>query len=885
MHIECEGVIAVNLRCLRKAGLSMRRTIAILISLFLAGAAAAQDVHFSSEPQAKAEKEGVRIEFALSAPTDVEVAILDAQGKAVRHLASGMLGANAPTPLISDSLRPSLFWNRQDDEGKPVTDAVKVRVRAGMTAALDRFISQPGSRFGPVTALGVGKNGEVYVLSNGGHKGEYLYVLDREGKYLRTILPSPANLAPDELKGIERIKLPDGRHIPIVYQANAMHLAPFLSGMRHQQLVVTPQGWLIFASGGNDYSDQAVPRHVLVLKPDGSTPAEVGFVGPSLGPHWRYSIGLRPQQLAVSPDGKTIYMVGLGKTWKEKTEGAHAVGRLTWSSSGPPQAFIGDPDVPGDDASHLNDPVSLATDPRGNIYVVDAGNKRIVVFDAEGKPLGQTKVPQRPRQLCIHPRTGALYVLTQPAGTRWGPFAVIKYDRAIDGREVTSLTMSGRNPVLALDADAMPPKLWLGNDPGWAKEKELLPIIDRGDKLEVGANVQTHEPLELRSPLFLTVDAQREQLYVSDLSRLIRLIDLKTDHLRAFLNASELTLDREGNLYVLSGYGTNALLRYTPEGKPLPFSATGTNRIEVPYRAGLPHVGVRGLCVAPDGDIYVISDHNVEPTQVCVFGPDGSLKNEHIIQDIPGDAACSVALDHKKNIYIGINVKDLKQLYPDELAGRIPELAWFTVYSPKSTWYLRSRMHGSLQGPPWNRPYINFYLYHLGSVFKFSPGGGRFWLGPKGEPEDQVRPEGTSESAVAYRSGYLGRAVWLDGALWKYVGFSLAPNRSENWGDPACSCWTGRFAMDEHERLFVPDVFRFSIGVLDTNGNEILRFGEYGNVDSAGLGSALPEPAIPLGWPCYVSVGGDRVYISDRLNRRIAIVKLTYALEATCLVE
>ena len=93
---------------------------------------------------------------------------------------------------------------------------------------------------------------------------------------------------------------------------------------------------------------------------------------------------------------------------------------------------------------------------------------------------------------------------------------------------------------------------------------------------------------------------------------------------------------------------------------------------------------------------------------------------------------------------------------------------------------------------------------------------------------------------------------------------------------------TSRFDMDEYGRLFVPDVFRFSIGVVDSAGNEIARFGGYGNVDSAGASSAVPVPAIPLGFPNAVAAAGDNVYVADRKNRRIVAVKLTHALEHVC---
>src|SRR4051812_14832988 len=58
-----------------------------------------------------------QIAFAASEPTDCAVAIADAQGKIVRHLAAGVLGANAPAPLHKDVLRQTLTWDGHDDRG------------------------------------------------------------------------------------------------------------------------------------------------------------------------------------------------------------------------------------------------------------------------------------------------------------------------------------------------------------------------------------------------------------------------------------------------------------------------------------------------------------------------------------------------------------------------------------------------------------------------------------------------------------------------------------------------------------------------------------------------------------------------------------------------
>jgi hypothetical protein len=91
--------------------------------------------------------------------------------------------------------------------------------------------------------------------------------------------------------------------------------------------------------------------------------------------------------------------------------------------------------------------------------------------------------------------------------------------------------------------------------------------------------------------------------------------------------------------------------------------------------------------------------------------------------------------------------------------------------------------------------------------------------------------------------------------------------------------------MDEYGRLWVPDIFRFRVTALDAAGNELARLGSYGNVDSAGPESAIPEPAIPLTWPNAVAAGDGKVYIADRKSRRLVVVNLKYAAEASCDVK
>jgi hypothetical protein len=57
------------------------------------------------------------------------VAIVDKDGKVIRHLASGVLGKNAPWPFRQDSLSQSLEWDGNDDFGKPAPSGSKAKVQ------------------------------------------------------------------------------------------------------------------------------------------------------------------------------------------------------------------------------------------------------------------------------------------------------------------------------------------------------------------------------------------------------------------------------------------------------------------------------------------------------------------------------------------------------------------------------------------------------------------------------------------------------------------------------------------------------------------------------------------------------------------------------------
>lgn len=76
---------------------------------------------FTAKPTASRTGDRVRIEFAVNRETDVAVAIEDAAGKVVRHLAAGLLGNNPPKPFKAGSLAQSLEWDGKGDYGFQVS--------------------------------------------------------------------------------------------------------------------------------------------------------------------------------------------------------------------------------------------------------------------------------------------------------------------------------------------------------------------------------------------------------------------------------------------------------------------------------------------------------------------------------------------------------------------------------------------------------------------------------------------------------------------------------------------------------------------------------------------------------------------------------------------
>src|SRR6185295_6762138 len=122
----------------------MARRGSLILALAMLGAAPtlpAEDLGFAQAPTVSRKGDRTILTFALTKNSDVEVAVLNAAGDVVRHLAAGVLGGKNPPPSpLQAGLSQTLEWEGTDDFGKPAAGGpFSIRVRAGLSVALGRF--------------------------------------------------------------------------------------------------------------------------------------------------------------------------------------------------------------------------------------------------------------------------------------------------------------------------------------------------------------------------------------------------------------------------------------------------------------------------------------------------------------------------------------------------------------------------------------------------------------------------------------------------------------------------------------------------------------------------------------------------------------------------
>jgi hypothetical protein len=850
----------------------MRLTVlSAFVMIALLGSARAGAPKFTKKPTAKKQGAGAIIEFAVNRETDVAVFIENGAGKVVRHLVAGRLGKNAPKPL-KPGLSQSVTWDGKADWGKPAgSGPFKVRVALRLGAKFGGVVVEEKQNFGyTIKGMVVGKNGELYVLTAiGAHVpnwgSEQLIALNREGEYLRTIMPFPANMEREKLGKLPTVML-DGKLSPLVHKIASRNFYPGFGG--GGGLGMTPDGVIVMASGG--YWG-AYGIFVNAVKNDGSIPWG-NFQGPELTK--KRNPSLARASVCISSDGKWAYVSGYEKT--------PAVHRVSLPKRDRIELFFGDLKTADKDSSHLGGrPKGLALDGRGNLLVADPKNNRVILVSEKTRKLtGEFKF-ESPDCVAVDPGTGNVY-LTR--ARKKGFVDLVKIKGVKDPTPVATMIFKPERDrryhwLMTLDARAKPPIIWMGGNGG-----TLQRITESGGKFS-SKRVDTKKYLHAG---FVDLQVDRWRPNAEVYTRCRRGLWMRYEESGGKISMLGMKGNGGSGLCIMPApdgnfYGVEwpaGLFKWDRNGKPLTWKnpEPGAKNFNRKYRAR-PHGTFMPVCmgfmahtygVRGDGHHFAFSRLPTGPYRGTKALHEYDQTGKRIRGPIIWKASDNVLgprFDQQGNIYVADQVKPAGQFCPQEFKSILGEVKLGAKY-PRS------------QGKP-----RGAILSMYGSIMKFSPRGGMIDHHPGAKPKKGKKsnvpfvgkPKLDPKLKTADANWHYGdlfqcsRPAKVTGALWMKLGISHIPLFY-------CNCETTRFDVDEFGRVWYPDLGRFRVCVLDTNGNEITEFGQYGNADAP---TKPGQKEIPLAWLIGVGVSEKYAYMGDTINKRLQRAELTYAAEET----
>ena len=838
------------------------------------------------QPAVAEEGQNPVVEFTLSEFTDVEVSILDSRGKVVRHLAAGVLGANAPAPFTKNSLRQSIIWDGKDDHQQILSplENYRLRIRAGMDVRLEsilggdpyaffsREMGQGDHAAWAITGLEAKPDGNVYVIGNANNFGPAaLRAFSSTGNFKHTVYPPPAGKSIEQMEswGIEPqqnstyhftyndLDTPSpGTTLITGNRAFVAGIVPtvnlrqlVLLGSNLQTLTVNTDG-TIPRNQGHENLVESPPKVLKRAKKSTSLPI---FSTPSFDGQYIYLTG--PDE-AIGP---RISSDPYSSAWREgrvykvdKETGATEtffsleettlISDLKARSSSP----IRDSRTTRYGAFH-----GVAVDKQNRVFICDRLNQRILVLDQHAAVVRQIPV-NYPDAIAVDTDSTALYVTTRYGDFHnHGELRLLKFnDWTKDSRPSTDIL--------------------LHNDVGMYTQQSFLTIAHTKNRTYIWV-AYTELPV---------------RIYTTEGSDLKLVKDFQTTAWQQVLDLQHMTVDkRDDTVFIHDGWGncfrvaswsdpgfakckitqpeaaTNAInkkqLRNSKRarhktGVALGFAIDPTNNLyylRPPLSGVMRYVG-DGMNIRPDEKAVNQTDSTVTPPisnawaihmghaeRGMAVGPDGGL---------------AVLGSTEKNQYAGPLT-----YYQAASNGQYTPVA-FTEFgkAPRSAG-------------------VRFDL------------AGNLYAGKVAEPEKASKKKG-QESTLNLSTGKIYKYK-PTGSLESGNLFPVPPEKPEkvynvNFGAigtkfPRVSF----FDVDEYGRIYYPSSLQSRVSIMDNEGNQILQFGSWGNRDSMGSLSsdATGNEDIPLAYPSSVGTTDNYVYVSDLVNIRLLRIKKSFALETT----
>jgi hypothetical protein len=406
-----------------------------------------QDIfEFTQKPTLTRQGMSFTVAFEGKGFCDATVALEDANGKIVRHLASGVLGPKAPEPFQANSLKQTIVWDGKNDRGDYIKDIddITVRVSLGLRAAFEKnLFCEPKRRHGwAAPRIQIAPEG-VYIY-DGGNGLDFVRLYGHDGQYVRTIYPFPGNKI-EQVKGIKHETYPqDDQSLPVksTFLQQTFLTSGNLYGHQYPKKYAIDaeqaDGGCHYGMYGNASSILAVSNGRLALGKtylnrfgtDGSS-GGMEFEGPAIalttvGKGWDSTgtkISVAPRSAALSPDGKTLYLTAyiFGHACRASADivgvaawdAFHCVLKMDLDVEKPPSLFAGNMEVgkSGADNKSFNAPASVAVDKEGRVYIADNRNDRVQIFSPDGALLKSLSVT-RPAVVSIAGKSQEIYVFS-----------------------------------------------------------------------------------------------------------------------------------------------------------------------------------------------------------------------------------------------------------------------------------------------------------------------------------------------------------------------------------------------------------------------------------------------------------------------------------------
>ena len=808
---------------------------------------------FREPPRVSSQGEQLSVAFTLSQRGDVEVSILDANGKVARHFAAGVLGGTNPPPApLQPGLSQKLTWDGKDDDGVRASGGpFSVRVRAGTEAVFGKILgSSPhtGQIVGmpyraPVNGIVTDDQGRLYILlmsavgshGNSGMWPWHLRQFDAQGKYLQTMLPYPPSTKPENAHGFRLLETPN-RFTPALFTS----LYPVYAVLGNEMVPRLVDGQIVFV--------HTETRTMNFFALDGSNRIKSVKMWPAESqlncPTWL------DIQVAFAPDGKVAYYSNVAGTpydgkepgqidpnWPQGRVYRHDLTR----KDAVPQPFF---DVPLPDfaankywmPSAWDKKTALAgidVDEQGNVFVCDLVNHQVVEIGPDGKQRSATKI-EWPDRVIVSRKSGDLYVITRKISRgELPPGKLLKIRGRGDKAQVLSeLPLSGTvGGAYNLDERGATPILWLG---GVTKEaSQLLRIEDRGKAFAVtGDDILNPDANNIDFVGYLDVDPEAELVYVTGSRKAVWRYHGETGEGGLLpIQAVDVAIGPKGDIYAWgTGNWEGPIARYGRDLKPNPLPETGKHTFgHLSGRAGRGQ-SVCGLDVDRQGKVYATFGSN--DCHVRVYDEKGQL----------------VDYPRKQRSFIELGETEV----PAAVTGAVGYGGSIRVDFAGNIYLLQQGIPKGLPVAPGHEK-DEAYPSALGTIYKFPKTGGEV------KAVNHTVKEVLGATATYAGCGPISR--------WNAVG--------------SCACTRPRFDVDGFGRLYLPNALTFSVSVRDNTDNEILQVGAYGNYDCQGNGSKEPTPSIPLGWPVCVGVSDKYIYVGDALNHRVVRLDKKYQLEVT----